>query len=131
MYQMCPAGLLNVMYTAIADEKYLSKYWTEKDGMKILRFDWENVTYVLVDKKEEFDRDVRLSIMSRSKSFNFNITSVEKMMDKNNAYVDMIIFHVKDPVSNEDGSLFLAAYDLEEKVYLMNHLPRSESLNED
>ena len=131
MYQMCPAGLLDVFYSAVADDQYKSPYWVEKDGVKILKYSWmDGVTYIYSVKKVDFKKEVKLTIMSRTVTFNFDVLSVEKMMDKNNDHIEMLTFRFNDAEKGEVEKIFIAAYELEEKIYLMNHLPRSEIFDE-
>lgn len=68
--------------------------------------------------------------MSRAVTFNFNVLSVEKMMDEHNTYIDMLTFRFNNPEKGEVETFFIAAYELEKKIYLMNHLPRSEIFDE-
>lgn len=131
MYQMCPAGLLDVFYSAVADDVYKSPYWVEKNGAKILKYDWEDgVTYIFSVKKVEFTKEVKLTIMSRTVTFNFDVLSVEKMMDEHNTYIDMLTFRFNNPEKGEVETFFIAAYELEKRIYMMNHLPRSRIFDE-
>lgn len=131
MYQMCPAGLLDVFYSAVADDVYKSPYWVEKNGAKILKYDWEDgVTYIFSVKKVEFTKEVKLTIMSRTVTFNFDVLSVEKMMDEHNIYIDMLTFRFNNPEKGEVETFFIAAYELEKRIYMMNHLPRSRIFDE-
>ena len=128
---MCPAGLLDVFYSAVAEDVYKSPYWVEKNGAKVLKYEWEDeVTYIFSVKKVEFTKEVKLTIMSRAVTFNFNVLSVEKMMDEHNTYIDMLTFRFNNPEKGEVETFFIAAYELEKKIYLMNHLPRSEIFDE-
>lgn len=131
MYQMCPAGLLDVIYSAVADDVYKSPYWVEKNGVMVLKYDWEDdVTYIFSVKKEEFTKKLKFTIMTRAVTFNFDVLSVEKMMDEHNEYIDMLTFRFNDPEKKMVETFFIAAYDLEKTIYLMNHLPRSRILDE-
>lgn len=131
MYQMCPAGLLDVFYSAVADDVYKSPFWVDKDGTKILKYNWkDDVTYIFSVKKVEFTKEVKLMIMSRAVTFNFNVLSVEKMMDEHNEYIDMLTFRFNNPEKGEVETFFIAAYELEKKIYMMNHLPRSRIFDE-
>lgn len=132
MYQMCPSGVLDVLYSAFAKNEYKSKYWTKKDDTMIFKYDMGDVTYIYSEKKIEFRKDVRFSIMSANKTFDFTILQMEAMWDpkKENMY-DMVTFEGFENSTKEKGTFFLAKYDLEDKIYQMNHLKRSEILNDD
>ena len=122
---------MDVFYSAVAEDVYKSPYWVEKNGAKVLKYEWEDeVTYIFSVKKVEFTKEVKLTIMSRAVTFNFNVLSVEKMMDEHNTYIDMLTFRFNNPEKGEVETFFIAAYELEKKIYLMNHLPRSEIFDE-
>ena len=131
MYLMCPSGLLEVLYSAIAEEKYLSKYWSEKDRAKVLKYQWGDTTYLCICKKDGFKRFVNLKMMTPGKLFDFEVTAVEKSVDPQTGLWDMLIIYVVEPTTKEGVSFVLLPYEKDKDIYWMNHLPRSEALNED
>ena len=131
MYLMCPSGLMQVFYSAIADEKYLSQYWTEKDGQKIFKYTWEDATFLYFIRKEGFLKHVTLNILTHADTFQFAVQSIEKVEDPETGLLEMITFNVIDTRNSKPGSFFLLMYDKEKEIYRMNHLPRSDALNDD
>ena len=129
MYLACPSGLLDVLYSAFADNEYKSIYWTKKDDMMVLKYDWEDATYLYTEKKAEFRKEVRLSIQTTAKTFNFQILGMEKSVNPKTGLTEMLTFDMIETTQNVKGTFFIATYELEEKVYKMNHMPRSAILD--
>ena len=122
---------MQVFYSAIADEKYLSQYWTEKDGQKIFKYTWEDATFLYFIRKEGFLKHVTLNILTHADTFQFAVQSIEKVEDPETGLLEMITFNVIDTRNSKPGSFFLLMYDKEKEIYRMNHLPRSDALNDD
>ena len=131
MYLVCPSGLMDVFYSAFAKSEYKSNYWTKKDNWMAFKYDWEGTTFIYFEKKNGFQKEAKLTMMTPAKTFNFVITEMEKVVNEKTGLIELLTFKVIETFEKATGDFFLSMYETEQKVYDMNHLPRSESLNED
>lgn len=131
MYLVCPSGLMDVFYSAFAKSIYKSGYWTKKDQWMAFKYDWEDTTFIYFERKNGFQKEAKLTMMTPAKTFNFVITEMEKIVNEKTGLIELLTFKVIETFEKATGEFFLSMYETEQKVYDMNHLPRSESLNED
>ena len=131
MYLICPSGLMEVLYSAFANNEYKSPYWQEKNGMHVFKYVWDDATYIYSERKIKFQKEATLNLMTKSKTFKFQITKMEKMVNTETGLLDTLNLDVFELNEKKDGSFFMCMYDKEQKVYDMNHLKKSVMLNED
>ena len=124
MYLICPSGLMEVLYSAFAKSEYISHYWSEKEGMHIFRYVWEDATFIYSEKKVKFQKTAILNLMTKTKTYRFQITKMEKIVNQETGLLEMLNLDVFEVNEKKDGSFFLSMYDKEQKVYDMNHLKR-------
>ena len=95
------------------------------------KYDWEDTTFIYFEKKNGFQKEAKLTMMTPAKTFNFVITEMEQIVNEKTGLIELLTFKVIETFEKATGEFFLSMYDREQEIYDMNHLPRSESLNED
>jgi hypothetical protein len=115
---------MEVLYSAFAKSEYKSHYWIEKEGMHIFRYVWEDATFIYSEKKVKFQKTATLDLMTKTKTYKFQITKMDKIVNQETNLLETLDIDVFEVNEKKDGSFFLSMYDKEQKVYDMNRLKR-------
>lgn len=121
MYLIVPSGLMRVMYDAFGKGIFLTKHWVRvSQGNWVFRYNWEDATFKMFYRTEnDGKKKCDIIIVTPTMTFNFNILQLTAQT-ATDGRIDMLTFDVIDNNSKKNGSFFLSAYALEDKVAKLN-----------
>lgn len=94
----------------------------------IMKYVWDGTTYIYSEKKVGFKKEVKFTMMTKAKTFEFQVLEMERMVDLKTHITEMLTFNIIELNEKVSGTFFLYRLDLEEEIYNMNHLSKSEML---
>jgi len=129
MYLQVPSGLMSVLYDGFAKDIHTNSHWKRagnNDWMFLYRFG--EYTYSMHTRFVEDKMTCRLKIAKDTWKVEFNVVEMEKIMkideNKDLSYIEMLTITAREQNSDEVGTFFFIAYELEEKVFNLNKVRR-------
>lgn len=129
MYLQVPSGLMSVLYDGFSKNLHNNSHWKRAGNNDwMFLYAYGGYTYSMHTKIINDEMTCKLKIAKDTWKVEFNVVEMEKQNKidehKDLGYIEMLTITAREMNSNEVGTFFFIANELEEEIFKLNEVRR-------